>query len=134
LEGEVSRQKLLTTTNLLALALVLLTGCSADCEWSATVRTWVDKNADGVWDSDELPLPNVNVFVESYDIPGIPEAVSNEEGEAHLYALLGGCPRGVVFFVYALPPPGHRPSIRSLKPATEADERMFEFGFIPLNE
>jgi hypothetical protein len=127
------RWELLLVANLLILVLPLLTACSGDCDWSATVRTWVDENENGVWDADEPPLPDVRVIVESYHIPGIAEAVSSDAGEARLYTLTGGCPKEAVFFVYALPPWNYRPSIGSLKPAPETDERVFEFGFISLN-
>ncbi len=129
------RRNLLLLLDLLAVVTMLLSGCrSPDCEWSAPVRTWVDENEDGIWNTDEPPLPNVKVYLESYDIIGIPEAVSDENGEAYLHTVMGGCPKRIEFYVYALPPSGYRSSIRALKPAPEADKPMFEFGFIPLNE
>jgi hypothetical protein len=125
---------MLLVASFLILALTLLTGCSGDCDWSARVRAWVDENGNGVWDVGETPLSNVKIVVESYHIPGIPEAVSNDAGEAQLYTLIGGCPKEAVLFVYALPPSGYRPSRRSLKPASGTDERVFEFGFVPVGE
>jgi hypothetical protein len=129
------RREYLLALVLLAVTTMLLSGCrSPDCEWSAPVRTWVDENENGVWDSDEPPLSNVKVYLESYDVIGIPEAETDESGEAYLNAAMGGCPRRIEFYVYALPPSGYRSSIRALKPAPDARSPEFEFGFIPLNE
>ncbi len=127
------RQDLLLAISLSALIAVLLAGCSADCEWSATVRTWIDENENGVWDVDESPLPAVKVLLES-SVAAVDEAITNEKGEAHLIGSLSGCPKEPVFFVYVLPPPGYIASIQTLFPAQEPAERVFEFGFVPVNE
>jgi hypothetical protein len=119
---------------LLVFAFVLLLGCSPDCEWSTEVRTWVDENENGIQDSGEPPLSNVSCFVESFDAVGTAEAVTNEEGEGHLYVLLAGCPREVAFFVYVLPPFGYRVATQRTIPASETENRMFQFGFVPIND
>jgi len=128
------RYKFLVSIGLLAVISVLLSDCRGpDCEWSGQIETWVDENENGVWDVEEPPLPNVKVYLESYNVLGIAEAVSDGNGRAHLNAALAGCPRRIEFYVYALPPSGHRSTIRALKPAPD-DERIFQFGFIPLSE
>jgi hypothetical protein len=123
------RRSLLAIAALFLLAAILVTGCSGDCAWNADFRTWIDENENGVWDANESPLADVAIFVES-PVLRVPKVISDEEGEAHLYEALGGCPKEAVFFVYVLPPPGYRPSIRTLYPAQDHTERMFEFGFV----
>lgn len=127
-------QEMLVLIGLLAVVIMLLVGCSPDCEWSTTIQTWVDENENGAWDADEPPLPNVECFVESFKAAGTAEAVTNEKGEAQLFVLLAGCPREVVFFVYVIPPSGYRLVTQTTTPASKTDKRVFEFGFVPINE
>lgn len=127
------RKDFLLTISLAALVTVLLAGCSGDCEWNAIFRTWIDENENGVWDNDEPPLPDVKCSVEGY-LLGPAEATSNEQGKAHIQALVAGCHKEPVVFVYVLPPSGYRASHRSRKPAPEGAEPVFEFGFVPVEE
>jgi len=127
-------QQMLRLIGLPALAVLLLVRCSPDCEWSAVVQTWVDRNENAVWDAGEPPLPNVKCFVESFKAAGTAQAVSNEKGEARLYVLLAGCPREVAFFIYVLPPSSYRMVTQTTIPAKETDERVFQFGFVPVGE
>lgn len=122
-------QRLWTLAIILVLSLILSTGCSGDCEWDGDFRTWIDKNENGVWDADESPLPDVKIVIES-SVLQVPELISDEKGEVHPHEALAGCPDEAVFFVYVLPPPGYRPTIRTLYPAAPDAERRFEFGFV----
>ena len=115
-------------------ALLLLVGCSADCELSATVRTWVDQNENGVWDTDESPLSAVKCFIDSPYGVGIGEAVSDQNGEARLSVMLAGCPKGAVFSVYVDPPSGYRLTTQTRLPGRQPVEDPFVFGFAPINE
>ncbi len=129
------RLEILVLMGLLAVGIMLfIIGCSPDCEWSATIRTWVDENENGAWETDESPLANVKCFVESFEAAGTAEAVTNEEGKAQLFVLLAGCPREVVFFVYVIPPSGYRLTAQTTRPKGKSDERVFEFGFVPIGE
>lgn len=117
------------------LIVVLLAGCrSPDCELSATVRTWVDENENGIWDDNEAPLPDVKCFVEGAYTVGVGKAASNQDGEAHLSVMLAGCPKEAVFSVYAEPPSGYRLTTQARLSARGHDERPFLFGFAPVSE
>lgn len=116
----------------LVLTAMLLPGCrSPDCELSATVKTWVDKNENEIWDDNEPPLPDVKCFLEGTYTVGVGEAVSNLNGKAHLSVMLAGCPKEAVFSVYVELPSGYRLTTQERLPAQSHDEGPFLFGFVP---
>jgi hypothetical protein len=123
------RYGILIVGALLAVASVLLTGCSGDCAWNADFRAWIDENQNGVWDANEPPLPGVKILLES-SVLHVPELTTDEKGEVQVHEALSGCPKEAAVFVYVLPPLGYRVSIRTLYPAQEQTERRFEFGFV----
>jgi len=116
------------------MALLLLVGCGADCELSATARTWVDQNENGVWDTDESPLSGVGCFIDSPYGVGIGEAVSDRNGEARLYVMLADCPKRAVYSVYVDSPVGYRPTTQTRLPGRQPVEAPFVFGFARINE
>jgi hypothetical protein len=128
------RDNLFAAVTLLTLGLFLAVACSGSFEWNAEVKTWVDSNANGIWDAGELALPGVEIFVES---PAMPEeqAITNEVGEAYLQGFLERPPKDTVFFLYVVPPPGYRASVpRFYHPTEQNAQRVFEFGFVPVNQ
>ena len=114
----------------LALALFLLAGCSLDCGVSATARTFLDQNENGVWDAGESPLPDVQCFMESSQGVAIGEATSDLNGDARLQVMQAGCPKGAVFWVYAEPPPGYRLTTLARLTGREPAQQPFLFGFV----
>jgi hypothetical protein len=127
-------RELLRGMAFLALTLLLLTGCSPDCEWDAGVETWVDANENGIWDAGEPPLPDVKCSLESHNAVFATDAISNEQGRGHLHMMLAGCPNEVVVLIYVLPPPNYHLATESRTRAGENGERVFLFGFVPVNE
>lgn len=125
-------QQLLLPLGLLALIGVLAVGCgSLDCEWSTTVKTWVDTNENGAWDNNELPLADVKCFIEGSYAVGLGEAVSNQDGKASLSIMLAGCPEEAVFSIYVEPPSGYLLTTQARLLAHKRDEGPFLFGFAP---
>lgn len=129
-------QKLLWPASALILAAPFLAGCSADCFFAGTVKAWVDKNENEMWDPDESPLSGVKFFIDdvrNHNTNVGDEAISNEAGEALVYVWLPGCPR-VRFEIYAKPPSNYRPTTQPRIPAHENDEGPFLFGFVPTGD
>ena len=89
----------------LALLLALLIGCSSasatdtakteeviykegNAMWSGEIRTWVDKDANGVWDTGEKPFDNVHVWVDFVEESGLTvrkdtRSATNQDGIVH---------------------------------------------------
>ncbi len=103
-----------------------------DCSWSGIVKTWLDTNGNGIWDSSEHPLENVQFFVDDthngFENVGS-LGVSDFQGTSELFVWLPGCPEAV-FEVYAAAPDNYLPTSPSRVPASRACGDTFQFGFI----
>jgi hypothetical protein len=115
------------------LVLAVLTGCSVDCGWAGTVKTWVDKNENGIWDSDEQPLAGTHCSVSSSKAIEGDESVTNEQGEAKLYTMFPGCPDASLV-ISVQPQPGYHLTTQMQVSADESDEGPFFFGFAPTED
>ena len=130
-----SEGRVLQLLTLFVLLLLLLTSCgSPDCEWTGTIKTWIDANGNSLWDEDEAPLAGAKCFVEGGYSIGVGEAVSNQRGEAQLSTTLAGCPEQGVLTVYVEPPPGYRPATQGRLPVRLYGTEPLLFGFLPVGD
>lgn len=80
-----------------------------DCGLGVAVRTWVDENANGIWDQEEPPLAGVVVHTSGTNPL---TSMTNAQGEAQVEDWSPGCgPEGIR--VWVEPPSGFRPTTRS---------------------
>ncbi len=108
------------------LSVVLLTGCSQDCLWGGRAQAWIDRDANGVWDAGEPPLPGVTFsVVDARSKSRWAQGVSDASGGASLHFLYG-CDRRE-WEVQAQPPAGYRRTT----PERVRDGTPFRFGFAP---
>ena len=136
------KKSLKSITLIFALFAMLLllsgTACgSADCVWYDEADAWVDENQNGVWDNEEEPLAGVQFFVDDirndYQDVG-DEAISAEDGKAHLSVWLPGCPN-VKFEIYANPPEGFQATTSDRLAVSKdafrnSQQDLFSFGFV----
>jgi len=79
-----------------------------DCGWNHQVVVWLDMDADGVRDEDEVPMPGVVVHAEEVNLGYLHGAQPvNWQGEYRFDVFLSGCP-DVSFEVYPEVPEGYR--------------------------
>ena len=118
----------------LAIAMLPLAACGADCGWSGRGEAWIDQNEDGVWDSDEVPLDGVEFAIhDAKNNAYSPELmVSAKDGTVDLYMFLPGCPK-VRLEVYVDTPAGYRPTTEPRVPVRQEGE-VARFGFAPVKD
>jgi len=130
---QMGEHRMLFLLGLFTLTAIAIGACaSPDCEWNATVKTWVDNNRDGEWDANEPPLANVRAYVEGSYSVGVGEATTGQSGEAHLTTMLAGCPNEAVLSVFVEPPVGYRLTTQERLPAKTGSEKLFLFGFVSI--
>lgn len=108
----------------------------ADCGWDASIQTWVDENGNGVWDLEEPPLENVQIYIDG-SLDGQankdrPQSRSDWNGRARISVFLAGCPPDVQFEIYTEPPPGYQlvtEAYIQVQDAYEENGQTFSFGF-----
>ncbi len=100
---------------------------SIDCAWVGHATAWQDRNADGVRDATDPPLPEVRFEVDdvTHGRRNVADVVaSGEDGSATLRQFLPGCPE-VEFAVRAEAPVG----FHSTTPQPIAADGNLSFGF-----
>ncbi len=64
-----------------------------NCLYSGKAMVWVDSNENGIWEPNELPLPETKLFIGGLD-PDLTEdrvVISNANGEAQIRVWSDGC-------------------------------------------
>jgi streptogramin lyase len=102
-----------------------------DCTWNGTAKAWIDENRNGIWDSDESPLPNVvfqidDTYNKYYDVGYY--SVSDSEGTADLSVWLPGYPK-VMFVIHGEPPANYINSTADRVKAKKQNEKEYAFGY-----
>lgn len=119
---------------------ILRVGGIPDCAWHSSARTWIDSNGDGFLNNGELPLSDVEIYVDDVqnqlvDV-GWP-ATTNKNGDVQLNVPMPGCPDAVFEVYVADTPEGYR---LTTKPRIEVNRGLWEsldtksvyyFGFAP---
>ncbi|MBN2086675.1 MAG: hypothetical protein JW748_15785 [Anaerolineales bacterium] len=104
-----------------------------------TAKTWIDANANGLWDEDEKPLAGVSFELKDGAGAGnyLHQPVSDENGEFFLSVFPNTCESLADFelVLSAAVPDGYRPTTPTAMPIPRAellDQEMGEylFGFI----
>jgi len=116
---------------------VFVVSFGGDCVWGAPVAAWIDLNRNGIHEPDEPPLENVEYQVNdtwnNYKDVGH-KSIRQTDGQEVMVVWLPGCP-WARFEVEAKAPQGYELTTKSPIEATGwryGDERLFEFGFAPI--
>lgn len=118
---------------------ILREGHGANCTWQSSARAWIDSNADGRIDPDELPLHDVQVHVN--DVQGRFlstgwQAITDQHGDVQLSISIPGC-SDALFEISVDIPEGYRatttPRIEVHPDLWESlrTRRVYYFGFVP---
>jgi hypothetical protein len=111
----------------------------ADGCYLGTAKAWIDENANGLWDTDEKPLPGVSFSLTDgkSDRDYLYEAVSKEKGEFFLSIFPNTCKslKGYTLTLRATPPQGYQATTSSeiVIPQDElldTDMHDYSFGFL----
>jgi streptogramin lyase len=128
-----------TLIMLSAIIILVMSGCSrpmvetpGDCIWQGVAQAWIDQNENGIWDSNEHPLPGISFFVDDVlnNLLQVADyATSNLQGDARLLVWLPGCP-DVKFEVYPeVPKQYHLTTPQRLTAPVTATAKALQFGF-----
>ena len=119
---------------LLAIAVLSLAACSADCGWSGRGEAWIDQNEDGIWTDDEVALEGVSFMIRDGNRGPIGPwpMESAKDGSAVLSAFLPGCPR-VKLEVYVDTPAGYLLTTEPRVPVRDEGD-VARFGFVPVKD
>ena len=116
----------------LAMGMLVLAACGADCGWTGRGEAWIDQNENGTWDSDEAPLAGVlfRIYDARNDVHDFESVSSAQDGSTVLSAFLPGCPK-VKLEVYVDMPTGYR---LTTEPRVQVrdDGDVARFGFVPV--
>ena len=111
----------------------------ASCGWKFSVKTWVDENNNQIWDENEKPLSNVQVFVDSvqslndstYRIDNVGnEAITDQCGFVE-FSSFASCGSGEIHELYVKVPPGYKLTTSDkIRVKTHIPDDVFLFGFV----
>ena len=103
----------------------------ADCGWDGTAVAWLDTNNNGIWDEDEVPLTNVEFYVDGWNDWYIDDAFASKDaptGGVGIVVWLAGCP-DVSFQACAEVLENYGPTTNTcITPKQRANE-ILQFGF-----
>ena len=98
------------------------------CTWYATAKSWLDENENGEWDTNERPLPGVQLSI-GWDHP-----ISDVRGEGRgAVVTVNVCSPSYPVEVSATPPAGYRLTTpgRIMSAGGAGAHGPFLFGFAP---
>ncbi len=110
-----------------------------DCGWDDTALAWIDENENGVWESQEKPLANVQFIADDiqHDYDTSNKAISDVNGKASVTIFPVDCTdfEGIKVVIKAIPPDGYESTTPSeISVPADAIENHeddnFLFGFI----
>jgi hypothetical protein len=121
-----------------ALHYILRTGGVEDCAWQASAKAWIDTNGDGLINSDEPPLRDVEVYIKDlqnqlFDLSW--PVLTNTEGDVQFDISLPGC-SNTVFEISVEIPEGYRTTtgtrieVNADVSSNPGTERVYYFGFV----
>jgi hypothetical protein len=121
-----------------ALHYILREGDIADCDWQASAKAWIDSNGDGLVNSGEPPLSNVEIYVHDlqnqlFDLSW--PVITDQEGDVQFNLSLPRCSK-TIFEIYVEIPEGYRVTTRpriEVNPEVlenSGSEPVYYFGFI----
>jgi len=108
------------------------------CAWQGTAKAWIDSNRDGLINTDEPPLSDVEIYIKDvqnqlFDLSW--PVITDKEGDVQFDISLPGC-SNTVFEISVEIPEGYRTTTRS-RIEINADvsnssgsERVYYFGFV----
>lgn len=111
-----------------AFVAIVPSGCSADCDWHATVQAFVDKNANGTWETDEPPLQGAEFHVKDTNGNSYYTQESDNTGLGHIDFFIS-CNGTSEFVVFAKPPQGYQLTTPDHIDAGSDSGKTFTFGF-----
>jgi hypothetical protein len=95
-----------------------------DCYWDAKVFTWVDVNADGIFQEGEPPLPGVNILIDDQR-----SHVTNSVGEIQFGGGFYGCPQ-TSYKITTEEPAGYQLTTAGTQfVRASGGDQSFQFGF-----
>jgi hypothetical protein len=118
---------------------ILRAGGFSNCAWESSARAWIDSNGDGLVNTGEAPLSDVEIHVDDLHNQLVNinwPAVTDQDGDVQLVAAIPRC-TDTVFEIYVDIPEGYR---ITTKPRIEVEpelrgsfeiERVYYFGFAP---
>jgi hypothetical protein len=121
-----------------ALHCILRPGSLEYCAWRGSAKAWIDTNGDGLVNTGEPPLSDVEIYIKDvqnqlFDISW--PVITDQEGDVQFDISLPGC-SNTVFEISVKIPEGYRTTTRS-RIEVHADvssspgtERSYYFGFI----
>jgi len=126
---------------LLAISAVLATGACArrnalddfreggyiDCAYEAKIQTWLDRDGDGQWSTDEPVLSDVALVVTNTSSQRRYPMRTDSAGTGTFSLMFAGCDQKYV--VEAIPPEGFELTTRSQRVAADY-VRYVTFGFV----
>jgi hypothetical protein len=110
----------------------------ADCVWQGSAKAWIDSNRDGLVNSDEPPLSNVEIHIDDVQNQRINVSwpvITDHDGDVKFSVSIPGC-SNPVFQIYVKIPEGYRMTTR---PRIEVNpdfweiwnpESVYYFGFV----
>lgn len=117
---------------------ILRAGDITDCAWQASAKAWIDTNGDGLLNSDEPPLSDVEIYItdvqdQLFDLRW--PVLTDKDGDVQFDIALPGC-SNTVFEISVEIPAGYRTTTRS-RFEVNADvssnpitEHVYYFGFV----
>lgn len=121
-----------------ALHYILKVGGVKDCAWQGSAKAWIDSNRDGLVNSGEPPLSDVEIYIKDvqnqlFDLSW--PAITDQDGDVQFDISLPGC-SNTIFEISVEIPEGYRTTTSS-RLEVNADissspgaERVYYFGFI----
>lgn len=121
-----------------AIHYILRQGAISGCDWQASAKAWIDTNSDGLVNTGEPPLSDVEIYIKDaqnqlFDLSW--PLITDQEGDVQFELSLPGC-SNTVFEISVEIPEGYRTTTRSrLEVNAEVSsspgtERIYYFGFV----
>jgi hypothetical protein len=126
LKGDITAAILLCIS--IAAGAAIIGSCSrsvvTDCDWNAKVFTWIDINADGIFQKGEPPLPGVNIHIDDER-----SHVTNSTGEIQFEGGFDGCSQ-TSYKITTEEPAGYRLTTAGTQfVRASGGDQSFQFGF-----
>jgi hypothetical protein len=121
-----------------ALHYILRAGDIADCDWQASAKAWIDVNRDGLVNTGEPPLSDVEIHIKDvqnqlFDLSW--PVITDKEGNVQFDVSLPGC-SNTVFEISVEIPEGYRTTtgtrieVNADVSSNPGTARVYYFGFV----
>ena len=110
----------------------------ADCVWQGSAKAWIDSNGDGLVNSGEPPLSNVEIHIDDVQNQRMNVSwplITDHDGDVQFNVTIPGC-SNTIFQIYVEIPDRYR---MTTKPRIEVNpdfreilsaESVYYFGFV----